>query len=211
MSGAAQLMVDERVRSQGVFGDADEAALFAAVRARDQDAFAELVRRYGALLHQVAWRVLGDRVASEDLVQEALLKLWRRPRWRPDGGAKLSTWLYRVTLNAAIDARRRQRRREPELSLEEAPQALTDAAEPDQGLSTLQREQLMQKIRRLMDDLPARQRQALILCYFEELTHPQAAAVMGVSTKAVETLNARGRKTLAARCRELNIFVEDLQ
>ena len=187
------------------FGVASEAELFAAVRARDHDAFAELVRRYGTLLYRVAWRLLGERAASEDLAQEVLLKLWRRPRWRPDGGAKLGTWLYRVTLNAAIDARRRQRVEALPLDEETLPEP--NAADRDE----VWRAQLARRVRRLMDSLPRRQRQALALCYFEELTHREAAEVMGISVKAVESLSARARKALAARCIEWNITVEDLR
>src|SRR5580765_4986473 len=77
----------------------------------DQDAFRGIVEVYAKPLWRAAFRVLGDGAAAEDAVQDAFLRAWRALD-RFDEQAELSTWLYRITVNAAIDQRRERRRRE---------------------------------------------------------------------------------------------------
>ena len=168
-----------------------DAALMDAVRSGDQRAFATIVRRYHSVLYRIAWRTLLEEEAARDVVQEVFVKLWQRPTWLRDGGASLRTWLCRVTLNAAIDARRRRRPTE-QLPTEDI------AAEPaaggeDERLLAAWRCRL---VHRLVAELPDHSRNVLLLCYFEELSHREAARVLGVSAKAVESRLARARRAL---------------
>ena len=121
------------------------------------------------------------------------MRLWRiAPDWRT-GEAKVSTWLYRVTMNLCID---RQRRRRGSMT------ALDEVAEPpDPGRSvaeTMQERQRNDALQAALQQLPDRQRQAVVLRHLEELSNPEIAGIMEISTEAVESLIARGKRALAA-------------
>jgi len=127
------------------------------------------------------------------VAQEAMMRLWRiAPDWRP-GEARVSTWLYRVTLNLCLDLKRRGQGRTVDMDAipepaDEAPGAaarLQDRARSDALQAALMR-------------LPERQRQAVVLRHIEELPNPEIAGIMGTSVEAVESLTARGKRALAA-------------
>lgn len=170
--------------------DADLLARFAA---GEPKAARDLTDSLGPRTFAVAFRMLGERSEAEDVAQEAMMRLWRiAPEWRT-GEAKVSTWLYRVTTNLCID---RQRRRRGGMA------ALDDVAEPpDPGLSaaeTMQEEQRNDALQSALRELPDRQRQAVVLRHLEELSNPEIAGIMEISTEAVESLIARGKRALAS-------------
>ena len=170
--------------------DADLLARFAA---GEPKAARELTDSLGPRSFAVAFRMLGERSEAEDVAQEAMMRLWRiAPEWRT-GEAKVSTWLYRVTMNLCID---RQRRRRGGMA------ALDDVAEPpDPGLSaaeTMQEAQRTDALQSALRELPDRQRQAAVLRHLEELSNPEIAGIMEISTEAVESLIARGKRALAS-------------
>ncbi len=166
-------------------------ALMDAVRDGDQQAFTTLVQRYHDAIYRIAWRTLLDSEAARDATQEVFMKLWRRPTWQHSGGASLRTWLCRVALNAAIDARRRRR---PTVDLPEVdfPNPSTEHGQDEQ----LQTEWRRQLVHRLVAELPDRWREVLVLYYFEQMSHQETAQVLGISAKAVESAVARARQAL---------------
>ncbi|GIU93240.1 MAG: RNA polymerase sigma factor SigM [Acidimicrobiia bacterium] len=90
-----------------------DADLMGRVAARDGDAFTELMRRHEDLVFRVALRMVKDREVALDVAQDVFTTLWRKAgRWR--GDSAVTTWLYRVTVNASIDTLRRLRRRRAE-------------------------------------------------------------------------------------------------
>lgn len=169
-------------------------ALVALFANGDARAARMLTARLGPRAYSVALRVLGDGDAAEDVAQEAMMRLWRMaPEWRP-GEAKVSTWLYRVTLNLCLDAKRRGRRAGA-LRLDDVPDP------PDPGRSAPQRMQdgaRADALQRALMALPERQRQAVVLRHIEELSNPEIAGIMEISVEAVESLTARGKRALAA-------------
>ncbi|MEM9971722.1 MAG: RNA polymerase sigma factor [Pseudomonadota bacterium] len=169
-----------------------DAALLVAVGNGDARAARELVQRLTPRLLSHATRVLGNRAEAEEAVQETLLKLWKiAPEWR-QGEAKVSTWCYRVLVNHCTD---RLRARRPSVDLEAI-------AEPEADLATAV-EQMTQDARlsaldAALSALPERQRQAVALRHIEELANPEIAEIMDISTEAVESLVARGKRALVA-------------
>jgi RNA polymerase sigma-70 factor (ECF subfamily) len=138
-----------------------------------------------------ASRLLGDVAAAEDVTQEAMLRLWRQaPHWRA-GEARVSTWLYRVVANLCTDRLRRGRG----VALEAVPEPADGAARAEEILQAQARARALQAA---LDDLPARQRQAVVLRHIEGLANPEIAEIMAVSVEAVESLTARGKRALAA-------------
>lgn len=139
-------------------------------------------------------RLRGDRAEAEDVVQEAMLRLWRMaPDWRP-GEAQVSTWLYRVVSNLCLDRKRAQKRR-PTATLDDAP----DLAALGPGVEVrMMQDQRMAALTAALAELPDRQRQAVVLRHIEGLANPEIAAILEIGVEAVESLTARGKRALTA-------------
>jgi RNA polymerase sigma-70 factor (ECF subfamily) len=156
-------------------------------RSGDAEAFQGIVEAYSRPLWRAAWRVLGDGEAAEDAVQEAFLRAWRALD-RFDEDAQLSTWLYRITINAAIDLRRSRRRRrwvsEPLAEdFDGAPRAAS--AEPDPHRRAVSRE-IADRTRAEIDRLPPAERTAFLLRHFEGRTIAEIAAALGRGENAAK-------------------------
>jgi RNA polymerase sigma-70 factor (ECF subfamily) len=158
----------------------------------DRTAAQALMGRHLPKMLTLARRMLGDPAEAEDAVQETFLKLWTHAaRWQP-GKAKFETWLYRVTMNKCYD---RLRKRAPG-SLDEA----AEVADPAPGADIrLENAGLAQEIEAALAALPERQRAAILLCHHQERGNIEAAEILGISVEALESLLARGRRTLRAR------------
>ncbi len=173
------------------YADAPDEALLALYANGDRDAARLLMHRLTPKVFSQAFRILGDRAEAEDVVQEAMLKLWKiAPEWR-QGEAKVSTWLYRIVANLCTDRLRKRRRND----------SLDTVAEPEDGTASVT-EQMQRKSRSdalgaALDELPDRQKQAVVLRHLDELSNPEIADVMGVGVGAVENLIARGKRALA--------------
>ncbi|MFI4975085.1 MAG: RNA polymerase sigma factor [Caulobacterales bacterium] len=170
--------------------DADDDLVMRAGRG-DAAAVQALVARKLRRVLALAERMLGDAAEAEDVAQETFLRVWRHAaRWRP-GVARFDTWLHRVTLNLCYDRLRRRR----EVSMAEPPEQTDPAPGPDHGLLA---EDLSSRVRGALQALPERQREAVVLCHYQELGNIEAAAAMGVSIEALESLLSRGRRALRA-------------
>lgn len=176
----------------------DDAAWAARLAARDPEALRAMVARHAAQLHRLAARMTGDAHEAEDIVQEALLRLWdhapaiadRHPAGTQAAAQlRLGGWLQRVVTNLAIDRLRRARR----MSGGEVPDDEDDAPLADAVIETGQREGLT---RALVLALPERQRAAIVLTYYEELPNAEAAEAMDMNIKAFESLLHRARTAL---------------
>jgi RNA polymerase sigma-70 factor, ECF subfamily len=168
--------------------DTDE-DLLARIGRRDPAAVRAMVARKLPRLLALASRMLGDRVEAEDVAQETFLRVWREaPHWQY-GRAPFDAWLYRVALNLCYD-RLRQRR---EKCMAAPPDRVDPGPAPDYALD--QRVD-QQRIAAALQSLPERQREAVVLQYYQELSNIEAAGVMGISVEALESLLARARRNL---------------
>lgn len=170
----------------------DDDRLLRGVADGDRSAFAKLRERHLNRVFSLALRVTGSRADAEDAAQEAFTRAWRKAAsWQP-GEAKFSTWLYRVTMNLCIDARRKPRAEQldPDLPL----------ADPAPGVeSQMMAAEQEALVRNAMAALPERQREAMALCYTLGLSNAEAAATMEISVKAYESLLVRAKKDIRAR------------
>lgn len=171
-------------------GEVSDEALLVLYANGDRDAARFLTLRLVPRVLRVAARMLGDAAEAEDVAQEAMLRLWRvAPEWR-QGEAQVSTWLYRVAANLCTDRLRRRRG----LALDEVAEPEDGRPSAVEGMIAADRATALQAA---LDALPERQRQAVILRHLEGLTNPEIAQVMEIGVEAVESLTARGKRTLA--------------
>ena len=156
----------------------------------DRVAFALLMRRHASPMLALAQRTTGNAADADEIVQEAFIKVWTQASvWRPEGGAKFSTWFYRVVLNASLD-RCRRKVGEPLDEIEEPPDHSPG------GFDNTVMAQRKRLIVQAMDQVSDKQRQALTLFYFGELSAPSAAQVLDVSLSSFESLLFRGKTAL---------------
>lgn len=154
----------------------------------DAQAYQQLVDSGIDRVLSVARRMLGNEAEAEDIAQDVFLRLWRQAgKW--DGGrAQVSTWLYRVTTNLCIDRLRARK----EDTVDELPEMRGEATQQQH----LEETDLQQYVDEVMLKLPERQRVALVLFHFENLSMNDVAENMEISVEAVESLLARGRRAL---------------
>lgn len=194
----------ESSRSSGLdaAAQAAEKDLLARLRRGEEDAFETLVRENAPRMLAVARRLLPGEEEARDAVQEAFLSAFRALD-RFQGEARLSTWLHRIAVNAAL-MRLRARRRRPEQSIEELqPRFLEDGHYQDtpqpwaEGApAQLEREELREQVREAVAALPEAYRDVLWLRDIEERDTAETARLLGLSSAAVKTRLHRARAAL---------------
>jgi RNA polymerase sigma-70 factor (ECF subfamily) len=169
-----------------VDGDAE---LLQAIAGGDRAAFDRLSRRHLDRAYGVALRMTGSRADAQDVVQDVFLRLWQRPdAWRP-GQAQFSTWLYRVVVNRCLDLKRRPRG--TDLDSVEEPQ--DPDANAEDSLLDAERSRALDSA---VNQLPERQKAAIVLTYTAGLRNAEAASAMDISVKAFEALLVRAKREL---------------
>jgi RNA polymerase sigma-70 factor (ECF subfamily) len=174
------------------------------LRVRDDEpgAFGELVERFQSRLVAIMHHLIGSPEEAEDLAQEVFLRVYRaRKKYR--ARAKFSTWLFTIANNLAVNARR-SRRRKPVVLLEvhdSGPLGPRPAEHlvHDRGKQPSQRmvqQELAAVVQQALAGLNERQRMAVVLNKFEEMSYEEIAEVMNLSTKAIKSLLSRARSNL---------------
>ena len=178
---------EERARAPGDGGDR---ALMSRVAAGDAEAFGQLVTRHTPMVHAIAWRMLGDAAEAEDVVQETFVKLWVNAKGWTSAGAGLGGWLRRIATNACLDRLRRSRF----VSGEAMPERADEAPPADHLIDS---ERRRAAVAASIQALPDRQRAAIVLTYYEGVANAEAASILGIRVKALESLLVRARQALA--------------
>jgi RNA polymerase sigma-70 factor, ECF subfamily len=180
----------------------DESALIAQLRAGDEAAFEQVVRSYGGRLLAVARRIVNSEEDARDVVQDAFLNAFRSLD-RFEGQAKLSTWLHRIVVNAAL-MKLRTRKRKPEQSIETfLPSFLDDGHHEERFQSwdepvdkLMERAENRELVRKRIDELPESYRTVLVLRDIEGLDTEETANVLGLSVNATKIRLHRARQAL---------------
>ncbi|MEZ5818354.1 MAG: sigma-70 family RNA polymerase sigma factor [Hyphomicrobiaceae bacterium] len=173
----------------------EDGRLLALLAAGDSGTFRLVVTRHLSLVLGIARRMLRDDAEAEDVAQETMLRLWRNASSLELGPGGLKPWLRRVATNLCID---RVRARRNLVVVDEVP----EEAEPAEQLDRLAEDDLSRRVDDALKALPDRQRAALTLFHFEGLSQSEVGATLGISDEAVESLLARGRRSLKAALKE---------
>jgi RNA polymerase sigma-70 factor (ECF subfamily) len=169
--------------------DERDEELAAQAAAGDRRAFSSLMERHYDRIHALAWRWSGSRDRAEDIAQDVCVKLAQAVgTFR--GEAAFTTWLYRLAYSTAIDNLRRTQRTLPlEPSHLQALIAIPDGSTPESDV-------MGAELWRAVRTLPGQQRDAVLLVYGEDLSHAEAAEIMGCTEKTVSWHLFEARKRL---------------
>lgn len=168
--------------------DANDLALMGRVAKGDEAAYRLLSRRHVPAMLGLARRILGNAADAEDVVQEAMLRVWTHaPRWEPL--AAFRTWLTRIVVNLCLD----RKRKAPWVDLEAAGEIADPTPNAGDEVERNERDRLVDLA---IAQLPDRQRTAIVLTYGDGMSNAEVAEVMGTTVSAVETLLVRGKQGL---------------
>lgn len=180
----------------------NEILLVSRARAGDREAFGALVEQYRDNVYRLAYRMCGNAYDADEAAQEAFVAAWRAlPNFR--GDAKFSTWLYRLTTNAAIDVMRREKRHQT-VGDGEMIEVADDADSPQE---TVERTEQQEAVQEALATLSEEYREVLLLRYMEELDYAEIAEVLKLPSGTVKSRINRAKAALkAALLKSGNIF-----
>ncbi len=170
----------------------DDAQLMHKIADGDQRAFRLLMQRHLARTVRLATRILGSTGAAEDVAQEAFIRVWKHAgNWQDpkQAGARFTTWLYRIVLNLCIDEKRKNRFTD----IDALPERADETPNAEAGMESREKSG---RVLAALAELPERQRAAFVLCFYEDYSNKDAADMLGISVKAIESLLVRARKQL---------------
>jgi RNA polymerase sigma-70 factor (ECF subfamily) len=178
------------------------------VRARDLGdpaPFQEVVDRFGGRVLAVARGLVGDRTAAEDVAQETFLKVYRALHTF-SGSSGLYTWIYRITVNAAHDHNKRERRRRTvPLSVLTSQEEGIDLPDPDERSLAVEQQERVDAVHRALTSLPAHFRDILVLRELEGLSYEEIGAVLDLKKGTVESRLFRARHALRQAAERLHL------
>src|SRR5215210_4087566 len=180
----------ERGRKYLILADED---LISLVEAADAEAFTTLYDRHSHAAFSLAYRVMGEREAAEDLAQDAFLKVWRgASSYRADRGS-VRTWILSIVHNRGIDQIRSQasRRRTQEKIEASAPRS-----QPSEAFAETLRNSQRDQIREALNTLPPEQLKILELAYFSGYTHVEISDLLGLPLGTVKGRMRLGLKKI---------------
>ena len=180
----------------------NELVLISRARSGDRDAFGELVEQYRDNVYRLAYRMCGNAYDADEAAQETFVAAWRAlPNFR--GDAKFSTWLYRLTTNAAIDVMRREKRHQT-VGDGEMMELADDADSPQE---TVERTEQQEAVQKALATLSEEYREVLLLRYMEELDYTEIDEVLQLPSGTVKSRINRAKAALkTALLKSGNIF-----
>lgn len=166
----------------------DDESLMLRLLKSDHQAFSILVERHSDKFYGASYRVVLNQHDAEDVVQDAFLKIWNKPTlWKPNKSAKFTTWFYRIVTNLSIDKMRKNKGG----VMSEIQDDLSSNDVSQERALVLDEQQI--ELNRALAELPEKQRIALNLCFYEGLSNKDAAIIMKVNIKALESLLMRAK------------------
>ena len=175
--------------------------LMARLARGDVSAIGELAHRHQGRVLELAFRTLGHWDLAEDIAQETFLRVYRAAKtYQPQ--AKFTTWLYRIVVNLCLDEQRRRAKAAVPL------EAVAPDGLPAPEANPAEKKELAASVRAAIQELPERQRLAVVLHRYDGLSHTEISEVTGWSESAVESLLVRAYANLREKLAKLKDFVE---
>lgn len=174
--------------------------LMRAVCNGDQSAYQTIVKQHLKSISHYAFRLLGNPKDTEDITQETFLKLWiNAEKWQPEK-AKLSTWLHRITHNLCVDYLRKHGNTQTQENIEDEVDRQAELQESsrttDKSDDKDEKTEKQERLKAAISELPEAQRSALMLCHYSGFSNKEAAAIMNISVKALESAISRAKRSL---------------
>ena len=180
----------DRGRQYLILADED---LISLVEAGDADAFATLYDRHSQAAFSLAYRMMGERQAAEDLAQDAFLKVWRgASSYRAERGS-VRTWILSIVHNRGIDKLRSQASRR---KTQERVEASAPRSQPSEAFAETWRNSQRDQVREALNTLPAEQLKILELAYFSGYTHVEISELLSLPLGTVKGRMRLGLKKI---------------
>jgi RNA polymerase sigma-70 factor (ECF subfamily) len=162
-----------------------------------EDAFDVIVKRHEATVRSVLYRVVGNADDAEDIAQETFMRVYENlNRFR--GRASLKTWILRIAVNRARDLLRRRRRRPAAISLEKADPGRLMASSRHSPEAPLSLAEKARALAACIEQLPLKQRSALVMKVIGEMDYEEIAGVLGTTRNSVKSSVHAARRRLLA-------------
>lgn len=181
----------------------DEEMMLKAIREGNETAFRKLVDEYKVMIVNTCYAFVHNREDAEDIAQEVFITFYQTLQ-NFKAQCSISTWLYRIAVSRSINHCRSLRKRMRKVDVEEWNLSENPSSQDLLAWEHLEEDELKDLLHRAIDSLPERQRTALILNKYEELSYQEVADVMGVSLSSVESLIFRAKTNLEKIFRNWN-------
>jgi RNA polymerase sigma-70 factor (ECF subfamily) len=172
------------------------------VERKDPRAFEIVYDRHGGAAFSLAYRMVGNRSAAEDITQEAFLSLWRSGARYDRARGSVRTWLLGIVRNRAIDLLRREVMQAPAISFDDEISADKRPSSPVATDVEALRREAAREVRGVLNELPGDQMRVIELAYFGGLTHSQIADMLGMPLGTVKGRMRLGMEKIRARLAE---------
>jgi RNA polymerase sigma-70 factor (ECF subfamily) len=179
-------------RQYALLADED---LISLVEGGDAEAFAVLYDRHGRPAYSLAYRMMGEKQAAEELAQNAFIKVWRRAGSYRAERASVRTWILSIVHNRGIDQLRSHASRR---RLQEKIEASAASSQPSEAFAETWRNTQSEQVREALNTLPKEQLKILELAYFSGYTHVEIAELLGVPLGTVKGRMRAGLKKMRA-------------
>jgi RNA polymerase sigma-70 factor (ECF subfamily) len=180
----------DRGRQYFILADED---LISLVEAADAEAFATLYDRHSRAAFSLAYRMMGERQASEDLAQDAFLKVWRNASsYRAERGS-VRTWILSIVHNRGIDQLRSHASRR---RTQDRVEAVAPRSQPSEAFAEIWRNSQRDQVREALNTLPSEQLKILELAYFSGYTHVEISELLRLPLGTVKGRMRLGLKKI---------------
>jgi RNA polymerase sigma-70 factor (ECF subfamily) len=163
---------------------ADE-ELMPLIGSKDPGAFEVFYDRHGGVAYSLAYRIVGERGAAEDVTQEAFISIWRSGARYDAARGSVRTWMLGIVRNRAIDALRSKASGAPKLNFDDD-SILEHKPAPERTESEALRRETAEEVRGALDELPGEQSKVIELAYFGGFSHSEIAGMLGVPLGTVK-------------------------
>lgn len=183
-----------------------DAELMLRVQEGDDSSFALLLEKYRNPVIHFLYRMVQNQAIAEELAQEVFLRVYRsRASYEPT--ARFTTWLFRITTHLALNHIRDRRKHQLLTPIDSPSETFTSIQLADKELTSEQR-LLMQarlaEVRRAIEQLPEKQRSAVLMHKYQEMDYSQIAGALSCSESAVKSLLFRAYETLRTRLKHFS-------